>query len=33
LAGSYDVDELADDIMNKMVSIATKTSNRGVKRR
>ena len=33
LADSYDVEELSKDIMNRMVSIASKATNRGVNRR
>ena len=33
LNDSYDVEELSKDIMNRMVSIASKTTNRGVNRR
>lgn len=33
LADSYDVDALSADIMNRMVSIASKATNRGVNRR
>lgn len=33
LNNSYDVDDLANDVMSRMVSIASKTTNRGVSRR
>jgi len=33
LADSYDVEALSADIMNRMVSIASKATNRGVNRR
>jgi hypothetical protein len=33
LANSYDVEELSNDIMNRMATIASKATNRGVSRR
>ena len=33
LSDSYDVEELSRDVMNRMVAIASKSTNRGVNRR